>query len=118
MTPLMTVIGLRSEEFEVCIGSYAEADLKKNNGVAIFLFKDGSPFIKLTVCCPNQKLDRSEIIVKTYSENASHRDWILNLGLFKDTGRRIKSGFIQLEVWKFTNVMQSKLKSITSLKVI
>lgn len=50
---------------------------------------------------PNDCLP-GEIIVKTYEENEHLRGQLLALGYFLDTGKRIQSGFAELEVWQLT----------------
>ncbi len=60
------------------------------------------PYIDLTVNQRPNDCDPTEIIVKTYSENAHLRDALLNLGYFTDTGRRIGVLFTELEIWSLT----------------
>lgn len=51
---------------------------------------------------PNECLP-DEVIVKSYEENEHLRDQLLALGYFLDTGKRIQSGFAELEIWQLTD---------------
>lgn len=42
----------------------------------------------------------NRFLAKTYSENEPYRDSLLNSGLFRDTGGRVPSGFVKLEIWE------------------
>lgn len=62
-----------------------------------------SPYLDLTKNVrPNECLD-DEIIVKTYEENEHLREPLLQTGYFVDTGKRIQSEWVELEVWRFTD---------------
>ncbi len=50
---------------------------------------------------PNDCLE-DEVVVKTYEENEHLRQPLLDLGYFKDTGKRIATGFVSLEIWTIT----------------
>ncbi len=60
-----------------------------------------SPICTITSNCPSEELFPGQVIVKTYSENGPMRDTFLGSGYFRDTGRRIPSGFVKLEVWDY-----------------
>lgn len=66
--------------------------------------EDGSPFGTLTCNLPDVELEEKEIIVKTWSENAEKEREMayccLKTGLFRDTGKRIATGFVQAQVWE------------------
>lgn len=47
-------------------------------------------------------LDQDEILVKTYDVNEPLRAPLLACGLFKDSGKRIKTEYVELEVWRIT----------------
>ena len=73
----------------------------ENNAVAFFVESlDGEPWATLTVNIPGTVLAEDEVLVKTWSENEELRQPALNTGLFIDTGRRVKSGFVEAEVWR------------------
>jgi hypothetical protein len=44
-----------------------------------------------------------EIFVKTWSENAGWFKKVLDTGLFEDTGKRVPTGFVEAQIWRFTN---------------
>ena len=54
----------------------------------------------LTVNIPGTKLSDNEILVKTWSENEATALAALNTGLFQDTGKRIRTGFVEAEIWQ------------------
>lgn len=60
----------------------------------------GEPWGTLSKILPGVKLAPGEVLIKTYSENEPFRQPLLDSGLFEDTGRRVPSGFINLEVWR------------------
>lgn len=60
------------------------------------------PFCDVTSCVQGASVAPDEIIVKTYNESEIIRDPLLASGYFVDTGRRVASGFAELEVWKLT----------------
>jgi hypothetical protein len=60
------------------------------------------PYTDLTKNHRSFWLEPTEIVVKTYSENESVRQPLLDTGYFKDTGKRIHAGFVELEVWCIT----------------
>lgn len=59
-----------------------------------------SPWGCLTVNIPGTDLASNEVLVKTWSENEQFRGPALASGLFADTGRRIRTGFVAAEVWR------------------
>ena len=60
----------------------------------------GEAIATLTVNIPGVQLGPDEIIVKTWSENLATAALMLKTGWFKDTGRRVPTGFVQAEIWK------------------
>ncbi|KVP65571.1 hypothetical protein WJ96_04175 [Burkholderia ubonensis] len=60
----------------------------------------GEPYGTLSKIVPGTKLGPGEVLIKTYEENQPFRQPLLDAGLFEDTGRRVPSGFIELEVWR------------------
>lgn len=47
-----------------------------------------------------RRLNPDEILVKTWSENESLIQPLLDSGYFVDTGKRVQCGFCQAHVWK------------------
>jgi hypothetical protein len=54
----------------------------------------------LTVNIPEADLEPGEILVKTWSENESLAAAALASGHFRDTGKRVKTGWCEAEVWE------------------
>ena len=61
---------------------------------------DGAPFATLTCNIPEIPLEKDEIIVKVWSENAILVKPCLASGLFEDSEKRIPTGFVIAEIWK------------------
>lgn len=58
-------------------------------------------YCTLTVSVENTpKLKDNEFVIKTWSENAEIAAAILKTGKFKDTGKRITTGFTKAEIWE------------------
>lgn len=76
-----------------------------NDRLALILndFDSGEPFCVLTVNIPEAELEEGEFIVKSYSENEPIAKVLRNSTHFMDTGRRIKTGFVSAEIWRFRN---------------
>jgi hypothetical protein len=62
---------------------------------------DGSAIGTLTVNLPDEPLNEGEFFVKTWSENSGIAQDCLNSGLFINTGRIVKTGWVEAQVWKF-----------------
>ena len=61
----------------------------------------GDPFMHLSCNLPEHPLpDDKHFWAKTWSENESFREQLLNSGMFEDTGKRVQTGFVQAEMWK------------------
>jgi len=45
-----------------------------------------------------------EHLVKAYAENADVAASLLASGLFVDTGKRVATGYVNLEIWRYVNV--------------
>jgi len=61
---------------------------------------DGEEYGTLTVNMPEVPLDPGEIIIKTWSENEQMAKAALMSGLFRDTGKRVPTGFVQAHIWR------------------
>jgi hypothetical protein len=69
--------------------------------IAILLQEqDGEPFGTLTVNLPDEEIEDGEIIVKTWSGNEPLADAAMKSGLFSDTGKRLKTGFVEAQIWR------------------
>jgi hypothetical protein len=70
-----------------------------NNLVIQAVCDDGELFGTVTTNVENQ-LEENEIAVKTYSENSWAPQLLEKLPeVFKDTGKRIPSGFVNVHIW-------------------
>jgi hypothetical protein len=60
----------------------------------------GEPYAKLTTSIPGAKLGQDEYLIKTWGENVSVTEALRKSGLFRDTGRRVRSGYVEAQVWR------------------
>jgi len=61
---------------------------------------EGTPYATLTVNIPDIQLRPGEFLIKTWSENKYIAEHIRRLGLFTDTNKRFKTGFVVGEIWE------------------
>lgn len=63
---------------------------------------DGEPVGTLSVNVPEsaRELADDEFFAKTYSENARFVQPALDSGLFEDTGRVVRAGYLSFPVWR------------------
>ena len=61
----------------------------------------GEPVGMLTVNIPSAELEDGEFLVKTWSENEDLAGGALASGRFVDTGRRVPTGHVEAQVWRF-----------------
>ena len=85
--------------------SYGMCELRKeayfgNKRIALELWNNG-PVAMLTVNIPEATLFPGEFLVKTWSENEEIAADCLRSGLFVDTGKRVKTGWVEAQVWRF-----------------
>jgi hypothetical protein len=72
-----------------------------NGRIAIELEeKDGTPFATLTCNLPTMELNGNEVFIKTWSDNEEVAKAALASGRFKDTGKRVSTGFVLAQVWE------------------
>ena len=62
---------------------------------------DGEPIARLTVNIPEASLEKGEFFVKAWSENERIAEDCLKSGLFWDTGKRVQTGWVEAQVWRF-----------------
>lgn len=80
---------------------FLQKGVYENERTAIVVLTDtGSRYAVLTVNFPGTPLDSDEVLIKTWSENTDIAKTVLETGLFIDTGRRIRTGFYEAQVWK------------------
>lgn len=68
--------------------------------IELVMVDDGELFCTLTCNIPGTILADNEILVKTWSENEEVAECALASGLFKDTGKRVSTGFVQAQIWE------------------
>lgn len=74
-----------------------------NGALAVQLIsEDGEPIGKLSVNLVEEaaSLGEREFFAKTWSENEPLIAPALASGIFEDTGRRVRAGFCEAQVWK------------------
>lgn len=76
--------------------------------IAIQYMGDAGPLGTLTVNLPDDELDDGEFAVKTWSENEQLAKAAFATGLFEDTGKRIPTGFVEAQVWRFAKAEQNQ----------
>jgi len=67
-----------------------------------------APLAILTVNLPEEDLSDGEFFVKTWGENEEISVEALASGLFIDTGRRVKTGHCEAQVWQFKEEVQNE----------
>lgn len=60
----------------------------------------GMPYCTLTVNIPEVTLLPGEIIIKSWEENEYAAEAAKSSGLFNDTGKRVRTGYVQAEIWE------------------
>jgi hypothetical protein len=63
----------------------------------------GEPIATLSINLPEaaHQLGPDEFFAKTWTENKAVAAAALSSGLFEDTGKRIPTGFVEAQVWRF-----------------
>jgi len=92
------VIQTRFGEAVVTLGRYG------NGALAVELVaEDGEPIAKLSVNLPQfaDELGEGEFFAKIWSDNEAIAAAALASGFFEDTGRRVPTGFVEAQVWRF-----------------
>ena len=64
---------------------------------------NGEAFGVVTTNLPDEPLEDDEFFVKTWSENRWVPQLLTNCDLFEDTGKRVPSGFVEVQIWKLKN---------------
>ena len=91
-------VTIDGEELSIHVAKYSA-----DNSPAIELMAEDGPYARFTVCIEDSNLAPGELLVKTWNENDALREPMLGTGLFEDTGRRVTSGYVSAEVWRFRN---------------
>jgi hypothetical protein len=74
-----------------------------NERLAILLkdLDEGGTFCVLTVNIPEASLEEGEFLVKGWSENEPIANVLRNSTYFIDTKKRVPTGHVEAEVWRF-----------------
>jgi hypothetical protein len=57
-------------------------------------------YARVTVNIPETKLEDDEVLIKSWSENEPIAEELRNSKFFRDTGKRIPTGYCEAEIWK------------------
>ena len=68
--------------------------------IELIMKDDGEPFTTLTCNLNHAPLEDREVLIKTWSENEETAKCALESGLFRDTGKRISTGFVLAQIWE------------------
>ena len=103
-TDFETTVETKLGDFRlVCYGFYD----KNNQCPCIQALKGNEEWGRLTVNIPPWiPLNDREILVKTWTENESWVPLILENGPFRDTGRRVPSGWVHAQVWEYVEKLE------------
>lgn len=80
---------------------YAKYGHYSGGGLAIQYIGDDGLLAVLTVNIPDADLEDGEFAIKNWSGNESVAQAAMATGLFIDTGKRIPTGFVEAQVWRF-----------------
>ena len=76
----------------------------KGEATAIVAVDDSEQvYGKLTINIPEVELKDYEILVKTWAENERLAAAVLKTGLFEDTGLKVKTGFVEAQIWRIND---------------
>lgn len=79
-----------------------QEEIYENNGrICLQLWDKEGPYATLTTNIPEAELAPGEFLIKSWSENHAIAESALRSGLFEDTGRRVRTGFVEAPVWRF-----------------
>jgi hypothetical protein len=89
-------------EFELD-GEKMHLDMSRryNDGKQAILVQDesGAPYATLSVNL-DVELQPGEFLIKTYSENEEVAAAVMAKGWFVDTGKRVRSGYVEIPIWR------------------
>jgi hypothetical protein len=79
----------------ICRAQYIDGHL-----ALLILNESGEHYAVLSVNIPGVQLAPDEVLIKTWAENKDIAAAVLETGAFVDTGRRVKTGFVEAQVWQ------------------
>jgi len=62
--------------------------------------RHGEPYGRATVNLPDEVLGEDEVFIKDYSENEGMLSALIEAGIVADTGRRVRTGYVEVPVCK------------------
>lgn len=84
------------------------AEYFQNGRPAIqIVLEGGEPWGSLTVNLPGEGLEDGEFFVRAWGEGEGLARAALETGLFLDTGRRVRTGFVEASVWRLASKSSS-----------
>lgn len=89
-------VRFEDEDLSIHVGRY-----NADGSPAVQLYDSDGPYTTFSVCVPGTALAPGELLAKTWGENMDLRAPMLATGLFQDTGRRVPTGHVNAEVWRF-----------------
>ena len=72
-----------------------------HGGIALQLFEDNvdlTPYATATVCIPGSGIRENQALLRDYEESAGMLETLIDAGIVRDTGRRVRSGYVELHV--------------------
>lgn len=91
----MKKVMFNGEMLSVEFGSYASG-----NTLIQLLDAEGMPYARATINIPTEELGDKEVFIKDYSENAGMLSALLEAGIVADTGRKVRTGYVEVPVCK------------------
>lgn len=72
----------------------------KRRILTLFNADNWEMLLKASVNLPDEPLEQGHIFIKNWSENENVLDFLINNHIVQDTGKRIKSDFVEIPVVK------------------
>lgn len=100
MTNFEAEIWGETHRWAVVQGGTYPADPSNTQSHIAMIDETGECWATISVCIPGVRLEPGEFLMKTWSENEPAVRHLLDNG-FRDTDKRVRSGFVQAEIWTF-----------------
>lgn len=78
----------------------AKARYRRDRIALMVVTVDGGPYAFLTVNVLSEPLAQDEMCIKTWDGQKGIVDRVFESGIFEDTGRQVKCGYISAPVWR------------------
>jgi hypothetical protein len=87
--------------------------------LAVFaMCEDGEPYGTLTVHLPDDPIEAGLIHVKTWGGNQPMAHGALASGAFEDTGKRVKTGHVEAQVWRVLATLPAGVTTLGSSRLL